>query len=390
MGKQVRIDEDTLQKLYEDQRLSIREMARLLGHDRGIIRRELARHDIPLRSRSEAGKITAVLKEIKLPKDVLQKLYVEQRLSSYEIGEQLHCDPATVRKELRRHGIKVRSLAEAKKLPGVQVSVGELKDLYWEQELSQAKIAAKLGCSPTTVLRKMRAFNIQSRSIARALQAYPKQDFSGDKVEKAYLIGFRLGDLHVKLREHGQTIRVDCSSTKTEQTDLIDSLFNRYGHIWCSKPDKRGKVVIVCYLNTTFAFLLPQEDRIETWIRQNKQCFLAFAAGYIDAEGCIYSNLSQRRACLQLRSYDKNILHQLYNGLLKLGISCPAPRMIRAKGTPDKRGIVNKKDTWCLGVYSRASLSKLFTLISPYLKHAKRRRDMEKAKTIMTKLMTKL
>ncbi|MHA1593282.1 MAG: hypothetical protein ACTSXJ_08395 [Candidatus Baldrarchaeia archaeon] len=79
----------------------------------------------------------------------------------------------------------------------------ELKDklyeLYWKRNLSLREIAEKFGVRKTTVYR-WEKLNIPTRdwhSAKFGKRKYPI--FNGDKCVKAYMIGFRLGDLNIRL-----------------------------------------------------------------------------------------------------------------------------------------------------------------------------------------------
>ena len=111
--------------------------------------------------------------------------------------------------------------------------------------------------------------------------------------------------------------------------------------------------------------------------RASTEPFFAFLGGYSDAEGGIgiYNKMAQFR----LASYDRNILHQAHAALTRLGIRCPQPRIAVPKGYIDKQGHRCKQDCWSLSVYRKASLLLLFERMGPYLRHAKRIRDMEAA-----------
>jgi hypothetical protein len=318
----VQIDRATLEKLYWEEGLSLTQIARVLKHDRSIISRELSRHGIPKRS----------------------------------------------------HGQAV-SCARRQKRPSRHV----LEEMYIKQRMLQRQISAKLGVHRATILRWMKAYGIPARPKAEAITRYPKRDFSGDPVEKAYLIGFRLGDLHVKKpHQNGLTIRVDCTTTKIEQIELIKQLFGNYGHIWLSKRRADGNRLIVCFLNESFAFLLEKRDRIEEWILKSDELFAAFLAGYSDAEACIFT--TKRGARFVLASYDKTILHQIYSRLQSLGITGPPPRILVPRGHIKKDGLRYRQDHWMLGIYSKKSLSKLLEMIGPHLKHKKRISDAKKAR----------
>lgn len=264
----------------------------------------------------------------------------------------------------------------------IDISKAKLCHLY-DEELSQREIAKIFGCSQKTIWNRMQEYGIRGRTNAEAkIIAHGhkslRRDFDSDPKKKAYLMGFCKGDARVKLLcEGGQTIRVDCSSTKSEQIELFRGLFSPYGHIRIGNPNKKGCVEVATHLNLTFAFLLNLEDNIPAWILANNEAFFAFLAGYTDAEGNI--GIYEGKAVFVLRSYDKNILHQAHAALLTAGIQFPRPRIVRSKGHTDKDGHRLHQDYWSLGTKAKASLLQLFEQIGPYLRHAKRIRDMQAA-----------
>ena len=145
----------------------------------------------------------------------------------------------------------------------VECDPGELVRLYVEEGLSLSAIAKRYGCSLTTIWRKMQAAGIECREDG-STPRYVRTDFSGDLAEKAYLIGFRIGDLNVEL--HGNTITVKCTSTRTEQVELFRQLFERYGHVYTDEATlarrKRQSIGMSVALNRTFDFLLPKQDAV--------------------------------------------------------------------------------------------------------------------------------
>jgi hypothetical protein len=197
--------------------------------------------------------------------------------------------------------------------------------------------------------------------------AYPRADFSGDPMEKAYLIGFRLGDLDV--REEGATIVIATSTTRKAQLDLLHNLFEKYGHLHEFR-DKSGKVHLRCGLNQTFQFLLPKEDAIPKWVLDDNKTFWAFLAGYTDAEGSFRGT-----PIFVLRTYAAQLLRVCWAYFQRLGIACPAPRLAVKAGYINKAGVISRGDQWDLAVHKRDSLRKLIEHLLPHLKHAKRRQD---------------
>jgi hypothetical protein len=256
---------------------------------------------------------------------------------------------------------------------GIKVNREQL--LYWynEERKSLRDIALLLGIDYRSLIYWMKKFDISRRCLSEALTKTWRADFSGNLDEKAYLIGFRLGDLHVSKTKPGNsaTIRVLCASSKFEQIELIRQLFEPYGYVKIT-PMINGLTNISCYLNMTFDFLLPKQDKIEEWIVSDKKFGIAFFAGYIDAEGCfgIDSNGSGN---LKVESYDVGILFQLYEILKQLDVICPPPNLIKKKDSAKQK---LNKDLWRLGVYRKTSIDRLCFLLEPYLRHTKRRQDM--------------
>jgi hypothetical protein len=234
-------------------------------------------------------------------------------------------------------------------------------------------IAEAHGCSAATVSRKMSKFDITARPPWR--DRYPRHDFSGDSLEKAYLIGFRLGDLTVRRAE--LSIEVIMTTTRQEQIDLLHELFDQYGHVYeHHRPD--GKVFMQVRLNNSFGFLIPKDDRVPDWILADEECFFAFLAGYVDAEGSI--KVDRRGfARFDLNSYDKRLLSQAQARLVKVGVICPPLRLDVTAGRCNSYGIVSRKDYWGFSVHRKTSLDILFTRLNPHLKHRKRRQDLQRA-----------
>jgi hypothetical protein len=253
----------------------------------------------------------------------------------------------------------------------------ELYTLYFEKQLTFAEIAQQFDCSPVTVHKRLKACGFQARHSGGSLFEYPKKDFNGSLCDKAYLIGLRLGDLHVE--KGNWAIRIRCTSTHQEQIDLIRDLFSDYGGIWISKPRAKRGTAITVHLNRSFDFLLPRDDNIESWILSDNTLFAAFWAGYIDAEGSFI--VGRGRAYFKVDSGDKGILYQAWARLSNMGIIFPEPKLIRPAGTwIHQFQLASHRDLWRLATERKATLIQLFNILSPYLRHGKRIRAMEAAR----------
>lgn len=298
-------------------------------------------------------------------------MYCKKGLSVSKIAKYFNCGQTTIVSKIHAFGITSRRRV-------ILLSAEVLEELYYNQKLEQAQIGKLLWCDQATISIRMREAGIKARDKSETSTKYPKYDFSGKLIEKAYMIGFRLGDLHV--RKHRYLISVEGTTTRPEQIALIKGLFEKYGHVRINTNNK-GKTSMACLLNSSFDFLLQKNDTIPNWILETDYYFLAFLAGYTDAEGCIgtYRNKGSRYYTTYiLRTYDKNILLQIWQKLSSLNISCPKPYICTPKGKYD-----NNKDFWKLGVHKKSSLRRLFGLITPYVKHPRIINGVKKSKQVI-------
>lgn len=87
--------------------------------------------------------------------DRLVELY-EGGMTAKEASEEVGIARPTALKYLHREGVEIRSLS-------VQVDVEEVKRLYLEERLSSRVIGERLGVSGTTVMKYLRAAEVQMR-----------------------------------------------------------------------------------------------------------------------------------------------------------------------------------------------------------------------------------
>lgn len=195
--------------------------------------------------------------------DVLE-LYINKKMSSDKIAEKYGCCKATILKRLKAADIAVRKAG----VPRLKVSDEELETLYLDRKLSTWKIAELIKCGRSTIHRKLKKLGI-ARDISTSHVRYAKTHFAGDYKQKAYLMGFTVGDLRVrKIGEKSRTIKIDCSSTKIDQIDLIHGLFSDYGRVWIGKPTARGAIQIEAFLDESFGFLLGCRKKIAWAVRE--------------------------------------------------------------------------------------------------------------------------
>lgn len=358
----IKIKKKDLKRLYRDQLLSSRAIAKIFNCDQGVILRNLRKYS--LRARHPK-------KKIKIPKRKLEEFYLKKRLSTYQIARLYKCDSKTIYKRLKEFGIPTRPRQK------IKITKKVLRDLYFNKRFSLAAIGKLYNCNQVAIFKKMRKFGFSSRSSWETNEKHPKSDFSGNLLEKSYLLGFRAGDLGVRRTSKiTGTIHVGCNSTKPAQIKLIKNLFKNYGPVWIGKPNKRGVQSIDTLINASFSFLLPKKDKINSWILKNKNYFAAYLAGYTDAEGSI--GVYDNRAKFRLGSYDVRVLRDITRILIDRGIKAIL-QLERRKGTISKKGVIQRGDFWRITINEKNSLLSLFKLIGPSLRHSDRIRAMEKA-----------
>lgn len=245
-----------------------------------------------------------------------------------------------------------------------------LRYLYSQRRLSSTEIAHLYECHSVTVRNRLKEYGIHIRDQTECRQRFARRDFSGDSTEKAYLVGFRLGDLNVyKTVAHSRTIVVRTRTTKREQIKLMKRIFGPYGSVRLYPNSKTGTTQVNCYLNNSFEFLLDSKKRVPAWV-VGKNNGVAFIAGYVDAEGSF--KINQGRGRFQLVSYDVRILRWTCSFLLERGIRVKLNRIA-------KKGEF-KFDLWRVDINEMGSLLKFSNLVEPFLVHDKRKKDLLKVK----------
>ena len=370
--------------LYLKENMSMAKIAKVLSCDPSTIQRKLRQYKIRPRTLFEAAK------KVLITKKELKNLYYKKKFSTEQIGKLFHCNHVTILNKMKFYKLRTRTKLGLRK--PIDISEKILKYLYKKCKFSHKQIAKKFKCSKSAIEKLMNKYKIKSRSLSESQMIYTKSNFSKNLTEKAYLVGFRLGDLYIKPVK--LQIQMSCSSSRYNQIILIKSLFERYSTVIITrKRIIKGKRIwdIRCLLNKSFKFLIPKKDNIESWILKNKKLFVSFWAGYIDAEGHIftkiYKNSKTSYSGFEVQSYDKNILLQSWQKLNELGIKCRKPKINKLKGYTQKNGLINRKDLWRLGIYNKEDLYLFLTTIESHIKHRKRKKDLLKAKNnLITRL----
>lgn len=427
--KKIMISKEKLKKLYLRDKLPITEIAKRYGRSKNSVSYWLRKHKIKLRSASESMKLFVNKPEIEIPKKELCRLYFKEGWGLSKLAKKYNCSIGIIQQRLRKYGFKLR-YSKGKK---IKISKKELEDLYINRKLTTYKISDKFNCCQATIWKRLKRFRIKRRTphelnsnvpskeklknlyVKRRLSTwgierrygysrstvhrklkefgmirnravshivYPRKNFDGSKTIKAYMIGFKLGDLRArKIWKNSETIHVDCGSSINEQIILIKNLFNGYGRVWIKRiKSRKSYFQIEAYLNDSFSFLLKQ--KAPGWVFKNKGYFFSFLAGFTDAEGTI-SITNKNQAYYSVVNQNKYLLNKIRNKLIDLGINCTQLNLQSKKGTPKIEGdkiYYSNADCWTLRISRKIYLLKLLKNLEPYIKHGKKVNNLKLAK----------
>lgn len=151
---------DQICYLYVEQGCSTYDIARRVGLDRQHVNRLLKEAGVPVgprgRGRSRISSDTGLAA-------LLRALYVEQRLTSEQIGARLGLSGRTVRDRLAKLGIERRSRGACDRTDRDSVAPEELERLYVREGLTADQVAGELGATRRTVLRGAHDHNLPVR-----------------------------------------------------------------------------------------------------------------------------------------------------------------------------------------------------------------------------------
>ena len=158
-------DPKWLRHLYVCQERSTYQIAALTGLDRQRVTRTLKRAAVPVRPRG-AGRLRPLRRTGDAPDlpRLLRELYEDGRLSSRQVAALIGMPERTVRDRLRRYGITPRTRGRCNREDRQTVQPQVLQALYSELGLTAAEVGSQLGISGNTVLRDAHALGVPVRA----------------------------------------------------------------------------------------------------------------------------------------------------------------------------------------------------------------------------------
>ncbi len=304
-------------------------------------------------------------------KGSLEDLYWNKWLSTREIAKIVGKSQATVRKMMLNVGVQLRSNRDWLR---AKINHETLKDLYWNKKMTISQIARKLGVSGWTVHQRMIKFGIPRRRVGEANLKQQKSFFSNDPTEMVYLLGLRAGDFSA--RRKGKRVRVEVCTSHPAMVKLFRGLFSRYTHVgMCPEYNKRSQIFLwraFADLDVSFSFLIEKSKSIKNDILLEEDLFLAFLAGYTDAEGSIIISPTRDQIQLIFRicSEDFGLLNCIHEKLLGMGYH---PRLVLETPKGVKKGFSKlRADYWRLELSRKDEVMWLVQRLP--IKHSEKKR----------------
>lgn len=373
------ISKQVIKYLYISRRLSISQIAKMYNLSKTPVHRMLHEYKVPVRSNSESKTL------IRISRKKLHSLYFKQKLSMFQIADRLGCTHSAIVYKFKKFGLKSRGHLGNKR--PIRLTKHGFEYLYYNKKLSLKKIANIAHCSESGLERRFKSYHLKSRTTQNRTCKIKKFNFSGNLAEKAYLIGFRLGDLNII--KGVSVTQVRCSSSVFAQIKLIKQLFSKYSRPKVTKYlDRKFRIPkwdIVFLVNRSFDFLISKDDEIPQWIQKNKQLFFSFLAGYSDAEGSFLIRKGKPKnkigfGVYEIGSQQKNIIIQIWKNLSEYRIQTPYPTISKKAGYTQPNGIINNKDFWHLTIAKKDSVWKLIQEIESYIKHPNKVNELMRVK----------
>lgn len=170
------LDKETLERLYIQEKMSIRSIAELYGRSYMFVRYRKEKYGIPT--------IIPFYKKKEIGQQILFKLIVVEGKSMQAVAKQLSCSPVTIRKRCDEYGIPLKK----ESLAGI--SKAELQKLYIAEGKSTREIAKELGCSYETVRSRCKQFGISVRSSRRSKTEIPKSSLQRLYLEEGKTLSY--------------------------------------------------------------------------------------------------------------------------------------------------------------------------------------------------------
>jgi DNA-binding CsgD family transcriptional regulator len=282
----------------------------------GIFSKEKRNNNIRKRKRSTPSKNLSIRK--------IYDLYWKEKKSTRDVAKILNVSQSTLLNFMKKVGIQRRKCG---RYPKVIINPETLFDLYWNKRKSTIEIAKLFGINRATVFYHFKKNKLPLRNRLKAVSEsahkraiYHKFPFSGNELEKEYLLGFS-EDLSFEERSKWQ-ILVTLTTANPNMINLFIDCFKSYGRIlkYPVKITNEYYWRLCAYLDKSFSFLL-KPNRNYDFENMDEEKFYARLAGVIDAEGSIVITKSKKyiSRAIVIGSETEDLIEGLLRKLVQLG-----------------------------------------------------------------------
>lgn len=248
-----------------------------------------------------------------------------------------------------------------------------LNNLYWNGGMSSTELGELFGVNGRTIRKKLRRHGIKRKTVSQARTTKKKKRWDGSRQEKAYLLGLRTGDFHAK--KMGNSVRVQTSTTHPALKKLLRNAFRKWGEYreYYSTDHRRcDEWFIYVDLHESFEWLIEKPKRIPDWIFFDDICFYEYLAAYADCEAavCAMKSRAYVRLTFSIKSGDHQVLQDLQEKLRLLGYTTHLYNGARV-GDETTYGPFNI-NTYELKIYQQADLIRLYMNLLPLSFHSEK------------------
>jgi len=355
----VQLTKEMLEELYWNQGLSVSKIGNLLGYHGTNIHLWMKKFGIKRRPEYK--------KHLKIQKEILENFYWKKGLSLEEIGKMFNCQNSNIFYWMRKYKMRTKPVGYNE----IKIPREVLEDMYLKQKLSTLEMEKKLGIDSRLIRKKLKKAGIPMRSLSEAGTKKFKKPFSGSLEDKAYFLGLRTGDFYAKMQH--LSVRMQTTSTHPAQIKLLRNAVKKYGetHTYLSKSKVRqDEWFIYADLDKSFDFLLKKPQEIPKWILEDENLFYTFLCAYSDCEGTfnvVKSHERFVRFIFRLKTGDKRVLEQIKAKLEEIGYS-PRFYYYPRKGLKGMYGPFNT-DIHDLTLYRKREVLYLINKMLPLSKH---------------------
>ena len=184
--EKVDIDTKLVINMYVNQGMSLRKIAKIFDVNYNTIARRLREKNITIKSAAQAS---GKSKEKQVDIEKMVDMYVNQRMTSTEIGKKLNISKVTVCTKLKQLGVKMRTNTE---IQTIELDIVKLEDMYVNQKLPCHKIGEIMGVTSQTIVKRLKILGIPIRSRSEAMTLFntqKKKDYSRSNMSTRNIVG---------------------------------------------------------------------------------------------------------------------------------------------------------------------------------------------------------